>query len=47
MELRFVATESTQFGPARVVPTALDSGVDLHPAVQSDRAGAKWRFVAA
>jgi hypothetical protein len=47
MELRFVATESTQFGPARSVPTAADSGVDLHPAVQSDRAGAKWRFVTA
>jgi hypothetical protein len=46
MELRFVATEAKGPIPARSVPTAADSGVQLYPAVMTSGADTTWRFVA-
>jgi hypothetical protein len=44
MELRFIATEAKGRIPARPVPTAADSGVQLYPAVMTSVAGVSWRF---
>jgi hypothetical protein len=46
MELRFVATEAKGDIPARSVPTAPGSGVQLYPAAMTCGAGTVWRFVA-
>jgi hypothetical protein len=46
MELRFVATEAKGDLPARSVPTAPGSGVQLHPAVMTCGVGNVWRFIA-
>jgi hypothetical protein len=47
MELRFVANEAmVQYNiPARSVPTAADSHVELYPVVGTPLAGTIWRFV--
>jgi hypothetical protein len=46
MELRFVATEAKGAVSARSVPTAaLDSCVQLYPALTAPYTGAVWRFV--
>jgi hypothetical protein len=50
MELRFIATEAGDVPgwgvlPARVVPTEVESTVELHPAVAVGSHGAAWRFV--
>jgi hypothetical protein len=47
MELRFVATKEEPYIPARSVPTAEGSGVELYPAVETGYAGTIWRFAAA
>jgi hypothetical protein len=46
MELRFEDAPQNELTPARPVPTAPDSGVELYPAVETLYKGASWRFAA-
>jgi hypothetical protein len=46
MELRFIETEAHAGMPARSIPTAAGSTVELYPAVMTGGADAIWRFAA-